>query len=82
MSFAEAEWKIQGVSGTNPPKVKKAKTTSTSSDKNHLLTVKKLVFVKSCIKNMNLAIALANASSGSAKTAIKKSKDYRYTLDR
>ena len=39
--FAEAEWKFQGVCGTNPLKVKKkTKTTVKSSDAVHVSTIK------------------------------------------
>ena len=63
---------------------KNIKTTSKSSDTNHLSVVKVgniPDFVNNCVKNMNYMVALANASSRSAKTAIKKNKDNRYTLD-
>ena len=84
--FAEAEWKVQRVRGTNPLKVKKKiKNNSKSSDANHLCTIKmdgKPASIKSCMKNMTYLVALANAISRSAKTAFKKSEDNRYTLDR
>ena len=60
MLIAEAEWRVQGVHGINPLKVKKKiKTTSKSSDATHLSTVKvnkKPDFVKNCVKNINLAV--------------------------
>ena len=42
----------------------------------------KPAFVKNCMKHLDSAVALANASSRSAKVAPKKSIDVRYTLDR
>ena len=66
VSFAEAEWKMQGVRGTNPLKVKKKiKTTIKSGDVVKAPTIevaKKPAFVKRCMKNLNSAVALANAS--------------------
>ena len=85
-SFAEAEWKVQGVHGTNSLKIKKKiKTTPKSHDAAHVSTIKvgeKPAFVKNCMRNLNSAVALANASTRSAKAAIKKSEDDRYILDR
>ena len=70
---------------TNPLKVKKKiKTTSKSSNAYYLNTVKvnkKPAFAKSCMQNINAAVALASANSRSANTAIKKFKYDRYTLD-
>ena len=72
--------------GTNPLKVKKKiKTTLKLSVATHSSTIKvdeKPDFGKSCMKNLNSAVALANASSRNAKAAPKKSEDDRYTLDR
>ena len=86
VSFAEAEWKVQGVHGTNPFKIKKkVRTTSRPSDTKHLTVVKvdeKPAFVKKCMKNLNSAVTLKHASSKSAQTKNKKSKDDRQTLDR
>ena len=52
--FVETGWKVQGVCGTNPLKVKnKIKTTYKVSDSNYLTVIKvdeKLAFVKNGIK--------------------------------
>ena len=57
VSFAETEWKVQGVRGTNPLKVKKKiKTTLKSSDAAHASTIKmdeKPALVKTCTKDLN-----------------------------
>ena len=86
VSFAEAEWKVQGVRGTNPLKVKKKViTTHTKDDVAKPPTTivdEKPAFIKKCMKNLNVAVSLANASGRSAKTAIKKPEENRYTLDR
>ena len=84
--FAEAKWKVQGVRGTNPVKIKKKiKTTSKSDDTAHASMIKvdkKPAFFKNCMKRLNYVVALASASSRSAKTVIKKSEYERYTFDR
>ena len=86
VSFAETEWKVQGVRGTNPMKVKKkSKTKIKPSDVAKAPTTKvdeKPVFIKKCMKNLNSAITLANASNSSAKDATTKPEEGRYTLDR
>ena len=73
--FTEVGWKVQWVCGTTPLKIKKKiKTTPKSSDANDLPTVKvdkKPAFVKSCMRNLNSAVALAIVSGRSAKTAVK-----------
>ena len=86
MSFAETEWKVQGVRGTNPLKVKKKiKTTIKSGDVVKAPTIevaKKPAFVKRCMKNLNSAAALANAGGRSTKDTTSKSGEGRYILDR
>jgi hypothetical protein len=86
VSFAEAEWKVQGVRGTNPLKVKrKTKTASMKSDvatPPATIVDEKPAFIKKCMKNLNVAVSLANASGRSAKATTEKPKEDRYTLDR
>ena len=86
VSFAAAEWRFQGVYGTDPLKAKKKiKTSPKLSDSTHISTIKvneKPSLIKKCMKNMNSVVVIANASSRSAKTVIKKSEDNRYILDR
>ena len=64
VSFAEAKWKVQGVCGTNPLKVKmKSKTTIKSSDvvkRPTTKVVEKPAFIKNCMANLNSAIALSS----------------------
>ena len=79
-------WKKQGVRGTNPLKTKrKVKTSFKECDMSDVQSVKAEetpAFVKNCMKNFNSAVALASATSKSAKTTIEKPEDNRYTLDR
>ena len=86
VTLAEAGWKVQGVRGTNPFKVKtRLKTTIKSDDVATPVTIKvnkKPAFVKRCMANLNSAVALANASGRSAKVAVAKPMEARYTLDR
>ena len=86
VSFAEAEWKVQGVRNTNPLKVKKKiNTTLKLSNAVHASTIKvdeKPTFVKNCTKNLNSTVMLVNANSRSVRAAPTKSEDNRYTLDK
>merc|ERR1712086_954464 len=86
VTLAEAGWKVQGVRGTNPLKVKSiTKTAIKSDDVVTPVTTKvteKPAFVKRCMANLNSAVALANASGRSAKVAVAKLTEVRYTLDR
>ena len=72
--------------GTDPFKVRrKIKTTFKLGDAAHVSTIRvneKPVFVKNCMKNLNSAVRLPNASSRSVKAAPNKSGDNMYTLDR
>ena len=71
---------------TNPLKAKrKVKTNLKTCDMADAPTVKaeeKPVFVKNCMKNLDLTVALASATSKSAKATLKKSEDNKYMLDR
>ena len=86
VTLAEAGWKVQGVRGTNPLKVKsRIKTAIKSDDVAKPVTTKvteKPAFVKRCMANLNSAVVLANASDRSAKVTVAKPEEARYTLDR
>ena len=72
--FVTKVWKVQGVSGTNQLKTKrKIKTNLRTSDVANAPIVKaeeKPVLVKNCMKNLNLALALASATSKSVKITV------------
>ena len=69
--FVTKVWKVQGVSGTNQLKTKrKIKNNLRTSDVANAPIIKaeeKPVLVKNCMKNLNLALALASATSKSVK---------------
>ena len=79
-------FKKQGVRGSNPLKVRKnTKTSRKERDVAFAQSVKaeeKPAFVRNCMKNLNSAVALASATSKSAKTNTEKPEENRYTLDR
>ena len=71
---------------TNPLKAKRKVTTNLKTcdvvDTFIIKSEEKPAFVKNCMKNLHLAVALARANIRSTEAAPKKSKDNRYTLDR